>query len=104
MTSATISSAVSDRTRPRLPLAQNAQPIAQPTWVETHCVRRPCAGMTTVSTAWPSARPRRSFVVPSAARSVARTAGTTRGNSRLSVSRKSFGSVVAASQSWIQSR
>ena len=99
ITSATISSAVSDRTSPLLPLAQNAHPIAQPTWLEMHCVRRPCAGMTTVSTELPSASPSSSFVVPSSARSVASTFGTTIGNSFLSVSRKSFGSVVAASQS-----
>ena len=99
MTSATISSAVSDRTRPRLPLAQNAQPIAQPTWVETHCVRRPCAGMTTVSTAWPSSKPIRSFFVPSADSDTSRTSWRVSGNSAFSVSRKSFGNVVAWSQS-----
>ncbi len=63
--SATISSEVRERTTPREPLAQKAQPMAQPTCVERHCVKRSVAGMRTVSTLLPSAKPMRSFFVPS---------------------------------------
>ena len=87
-----------------LPLAQNTHPIAHPTCVETHCVKRPFAGITTVSTELPSESPSSNLVVPSSARSCASTSGTRRGNSAFSVSRKSLGSVVAVSQSMIQSR
>ena len=99
MYSATISSAVSERTTPREPLAQNAQPIAQPTWVEMHWVKRPVAGMSTVSTELPSSKPIRSFLVPSADSETSRISYFVIGNSAFSVSRKSLGSVVAASQS-----
>ena len=79
ITSATISSARSDRTIPCAPLAQNAQPIAQPIWDDTHCVSRTVSrppsspfaktGITTVSTSSPSDIFRSSFFVPSEAAS-----------------------------------
>jgi hypothetical protein len=49
---ATISPLSSWRSRPSLPVMQNTQPTAQPTWVDTH---RPSRGSSTLSTAWPSA-------------------------------------------------
>ena len=99
MYSATISSAASERTTPRAPLAQKAQPMAQPTCVEMHWVKRPVAGMSTVSTALPSAKPRSSFSVPSADFETSSVSARVIGNSALSASRKSFGRVVAWSQS-----
>ena len=101
---ATISSAASERERPFAPLAQKAQPMAQPAWVEMHWVKREAAGMRTVSTASPSAKETRSFLVPSDDSETAATSQGVMGNSSLSVSRKSFGSVVAPSQSRMQSR
>ena len=101
---ATISSAASERERPFAPLAQKAQPMAQPAWVEMHWVKRDAAGMRTVSTASPSAKETRSFLVPSEDSETAATSQGVMGNSSLSVSRKSFGSVVAPSQSRMQSR
>ena len=104
MYSATISSAASDLTTPCAPDAQKAQPIAQPTCVEMHCVKRPVAGMRTVSTAAPSANPTRSFFVPSDDTDSASVFVSVSGNSDFIVCRRSFGSVVALSQSSIQSR
>ena len=99
MYSATISSAASERTTPCAPDAQNAQPMPQPTCVEMHCVKRPVAGMRTVSTDSPSSSPRRSFCVPSDDFETARVCVFVIGNSTFSCSRKSFGRVVAWSQS-----
>ena len=99
MYSATISSAVSERTTPREPLAQKAQPIGQPTCVEMHWVKRPVAGMSTVSTALPSSKPMRSFCVPSEDVETSSVSAFVIGNSVLRDSRKSFGRVVAWSQS-----
>ena len=101
MYSATISSAVRERTAPDAPEAQNTHPIAQPTCVEMHWVKRPVAGMSTVSTRLPSARERRSFFVPSDDSETSATLAGTIGNSDFRFSLKSFGSVVAASQSSI---
>ena len=66
-----------------------------------HCVKRPDAGMSTVSTALPSSKPISSFLVPSADSDTSSRSCGVSGNSALSVSRRSFGSVVAASQSWM---
>ena len=99
MYSATISSAESERTTPRAPEAQKAQPIPHPTWVEMHWVKRPVAGMRTVSTALPSSNSRRSFLVPSADSETSFVTAFVMGNSCFSCSRKSFGRVVAWSQS-----
>src|SRR6056297_687297 len=41
------------RLKPCLPVAQNAQSMAQPTWLEMHRVPRAGSGMKTVSMAWP---------------------------------------------------
>src|SRR5213595_3831610 len=51
----TISPAVRLRTRPISPVAQNAQAIGQPAWVETQtALRAPWCGMSTLSMWWPS--------------------------------------------------
>ena len=64
----TISPVVKLRTRPSRPLAQKAQPMAQPTWVLMQMVRCPRASRnSTHSTCWPSANCRSSFSVPSSA-------------------------------------
>ena len=56
----------SDRIRPILPVAQKAQPMAQPTWEETQSVvvglPRVVWGMSTASTLLPSCRRRRGLV------------------------------------------
>ena len=44
---------------------QKVQPIAQPTWLETHSVRRDASGMKTASRNFSSAVFRRYFIVPS---------------------------------------
>ena len=54
ITCATISSAASDRTSPLLPLAQNTQPIAQPTCVEMHRLTPYLYRISTPSTQLPS--------------------------------------------------
>ena len=60
-----ISPAVRCRTRPILPVRQNAQPIAQPTCVEMQKVCAGVSGMNTDSMCWPSASRRTNFWVPS---------------------------------------
>ena len=50
----TISCTASERCRPPLPVAQKLQAIGQPTWLLTQTVRRPSAGMPTVSMLSPS--------------------------------------------------
>ena len=65
MTWPTISPAVRLRSTPMVPVKQKAQPKPQPTWVETHRVRRSSSGM---STAWiraPSPSRSTSFSLPS---------------------------------------
>ena len=64
-----------------------------------HCVKRPVAGISTVSTDSPSSRPMSSFCVPSDDFETSSVFVFVIGNSTLSCSRKSFGSVVAWSQS-----
>ena len=100
---ATISSAVSERTMPFAPLAQNLHPIAQPTCVEMHCVNLSLAGIRTVSTLLPSSNSTRSFFVPSGDADSSAITACVIGHSRASVSRRSSGRVVACDQSPIHS-
>ena len=79
----TISPAVRLRTRPILPVRQNAQAIAQPTCVEMQKVIDGVSGMKTDSICRPSARRSRNFSVPSIERSRATSSGV--------VSEKSLG-------------
>ena len=60
-----ISDAVRCRRSPILPVRQNAQPIAQPTWVETQNVCFGVSGMKTDSICLPSSRRNTNFCVPS---------------------------------------
>jgi len=60
-----ISAADRLRRQPIAPVAQNTHPSAHPTWDEMHNVRRLPSGMSTDSTASPSARVHRNFSVPS---------------------------------------
>ena len=62
----TISPGPRSRASPPAPVAQKAQPIAHPAWVEKHTVRRSPLGSPTVSTVAPSASPTRYLRVPSA--------------------------------------
>ena len=52
------------RIRPSVPVMQNAQPTAQPTWLDTHT---PSRGSSTLSTVWPSCRPSSRRAAPSSA-------------------------------------
>ena len=72
---ATISALPSWRSRPPMPVMQNTQPTAQPTWLETH---RPPRGSSTASTERPSARPTRRRREPSAPAWSARSTASAR--------------------------
>ncbi|MNY47471.1 hypothetical protein D3C86_1827410 [compost metagenome] len=61
---ATISAVLNWRSRPLLPVMQNTQPTAQPTWLETH---RPSRGSSTLSTICLSASSTSKRAEPSAA-------------------------------------
>ena len=64
-----ISPTVRFRVKPSAPVAQKAQPIAQPTWVERQTVWRLSSRIETASTRAPSSKRKRYFAVsPSAAR------------------------------------
>ena len=63
---ARISSTVSERRRPIVPVAQKVQPCLQPTCDDTQSVENPACGMITVSTSSPCSRPSSSFRVPQA--------------------------------------
>jgi hypothetical protein len=58
---------------PCAPVAQKAQPTAQPTCVDTHAVNLSLDGRRTLSTALPSEYSRRNFLVPSAESEIAST-------------------------------
>src|SRR5262249_27407308 len=57
-----ISPAERFRSTPLMPLAQNAHPMPQPTWVLTQAVRRPSSWISTHSTRRSAGRARESFV------------------------------------------
>ena len=71
-----ISAALRWRSSPILPVRQNAQPIAQPTCVETQNVCFGVSGMKTDSICLPSARRSTNFCVPSSETSCWITSGS----------------------------
>ena len=100
----TISWTARERCSPPLPVAQKLQAIGQPTWLLTHTVSRPSAGMPTVSRLRPSWVPSNSLVVPS--RATLRCSSRERpiqskpasGGAAASCSRKALGSTLMASR------
>src|SRR5688572_11460538 len=98
MTWSTISSEVRLRFRPIVPVAQNAQAIGQPAWLETQTVlRSPSCRMRTVSISWPSAHLNAHFAVSpfEETDSLARVRQEI-GASRSSFSRRAGGRAVAS--------
>jgi len=78
---------------------QKAQPMAHPTCVDTHSVRRPSSGMYTASTCFPSGVRRRSLTVPSPERCVRSISSVVTEASFASLSRKALGrSVISSSE------
>jgi len=61
----TISARLRWRRKPSVAVAQNVQPIAQPTWVDTQSVSRSPSGIRTLSIVAPSRKRKSSFCVPS---------------------------------------
>ncbi len=70
-----ISADVRLRRNPDLPVAQNRHDSAHPACVDTHKVRRPSSGISTLSIDSPSSRRNRNFSVPSRERSVSSATG-----------------------------
>ena len=100
VTWSTISSSVRLRPAPSCAVAQNLHPSAQPTWLDTHTVRRPRAcAMDTVSIRAPSPARSAHFTVPS--REAALASGTTahRSSDSPTSSRSALGQLVTPSQS-----
>ncbi len=97
---ATISPAVRSRRNPAWPVAQKAQPIGQPTWVETQTVRRRSYCISTTSTVSPSRNRSRSFrVCPSDETWVSTTSGAPTTVSSASRRRSALGRLVIWSKS-----
>ena len=65
----TISAVVRLRRKPMAPVRQKVQPMAQPTWEETHRVLRSSSGMSTDSITAPSSRRKANLTAPSPERS-----------------------------------
>ncbi len=95
----TMSAADRLRLKPCLPVAQKAQSIAQPTWLEMHSVRRAGSGMNTVSMAWPPSMESIHLRVPSAASCSERIVGGRISAISASRVRKAFEMSVMASKS-----
>ncbi len=93
----TISDAVRLRPGPIAPVAQNLHPSAQPTWLDTHTVRRPSAcAIRTASTTAPSTARRPHFTVPSRDSTRASGVRAQNGSDSSRRSRSAAGSVLTS--------
>ena len=93
----TISWAVNERLRPFRPVAQKAQPMPQPAWVDTQTDSLLRRGMPTVSTEMPSWYSSRYLREPSLDTCLVSSVGVSKANASFSCSRKALGRLVMSS-------